>query len=108
MIARRIGDDQGSATVVALGIALALSLMLGIILAIANTYIQAHKAQVAADMGAIAGAQALAQGQWACPKVQEVISANGARMSLCIEEGQDVRVAATVGRQVAQAKAGPI
>ncbi|GGG73545.1 Rv3654c family TadE-like protein [Corynebacterium pelargi] len=101
-------NDRGSATVLALGIAMALSLILGIMLAIANAHVQAHRAQVAADMGAIAAAQARAYGQWACPKAKEVINANGASMTLCIEEDQDVRVSAQVGRQVAQAKAGPI
>jgi secretion/DNA translocation related TadE-like protein len=77
-----------------------------------------HKAQAAADLGALAAAvHALEGREAACAKAAEIIAANGGRMVSCRIDGLD----ATVGAQVdaaglaaalrpaaAKARAGPV
>ena len=112
--------EQGSGTVLSLAlIALAL-LLAGVIALVAAAYSGAAKAQSAADLAALAGAQALndplaAGGAPPCPPGGKVASDNQASLNQCLIEGQDLIV--RVSRPLnlgpwhlvanASAKAGP-
>lgn len=109
--------DQGSGTVLALGL-IAVSLVLGLALAALSTAQGARgQAQTAADLAAVAGATAL-QGGWdACPTAHETAERNGAVVAACVEQGDGVvRVdvtreatgwAGALGTARAAARAGP-
>ncbi|MCZ9309960.1 Rv3654c family TadE-like protein [Corynebacterium uberis] len=100
--------EEGSATVAAAGMVVALVSLLGVIVGAASQVVAAHRAQVAADMAAVAGAwEAFGSGA-ACQEASRVAAANGAQMRSCAREGADVVVTATVGRRHATSRAGPL
>src|SRR5690242_19734995 len=73
-----------------------------------------HRAQSAADLGALAGAVRAVEGAGvACPAAERIVRANGARMVACRVEGLDVVVTAQVsgpagwGAAEQSARAGP-
>ncbi|AZA12275.1 Rv3654c family TadE-like protein [Corynebacterium gerontici] len=104
----KVIDEQGNATILAAGIAAALALVLGVLLLAASAVIHTHQAQVAADMAAVAGAYAEAEGRFGCPVATQVLEANQAQMLTCDSEGGDVQIQANIGGQVAAARAGQI
>ena len=93
-----------------------------VVLALGSALVARHRAASAADLGALAGAQAMLAGTpQICGSAQEVITAHGARLTACVLEPDErgspsVRVVAEVpfsfGRlhfpaARAQARAGP-
>ena len=50
-----------------------------------------HRAESAADLGALAGAAAVLTGS-ACPRAGDLVRQNGADLLSCVQEGLDVRV----------------
>lgn len=107
-MSHKLRNQEGNATVLAVGIAAALALVLGVLLLAASAVIHAHQAQVAADMAAVAGAQAEADGHFGCPAAIKVLKAHQAHVLACDSRGGDVQIKAKVGGQVATARAGPI
>lgn len=73
-----------------------------------------HRAQVAADLGALAGARyAVDGGPTACARAAVIVTANGARMAGCRLDGLDLVVVAEVpvagvGTARGVARAGPV
>lgn len=77
-----------------------------------------HRAEVAADLGALAGATHILAGpESACDAAQEIVVANGAALTHCEVNGLDVVVtvavrpsgmAAVAGVATARARAGPV
>jgi secretion/DNA translocation related TadE-like protein len=59
-----------------------------------------HQAGTAADLAAVAGAQALVSGLAPCASADRLARANGAEVVSCRVEGSDVRVVARASAQV--------
>lgn len=109
-------DEHGAATVVAtalLGVLLLCGAGLGVVAAV----VVAHRqAQSAADLAALAGAQAVRAGGSGCAAAGDVAAANRARLAACVVEAEDVLVRVEVAGPhwlglavdpVAEARAGP-
>jgi secretion/DNA translocation related TadE-like protein len=92
-------------------------LLVGAALGVVAAMVHAHRmAQSAADLAALAGAQAQARGRDPCSAAVSIATANGATIDSCVVAGRDVRVRVTVvgphwlGQRhdlSAQARAGP-
>lgn len=107
-VVRVLGDERGYATVVSLGIILALVSLAGVILVAAGMMVATHRAQMAADLSAVAGAWAHSQGQDGCSTARQAAGLNDAVLRDCQVQGGDVMVAAVVDGQAARARAGPL
>jgi len=108
--------DRGAVTpflVACVGLLVLLGAALGVVAAL----VVAHRAaQSAADLAALAGARAAADGEDGCLAAAEVAGANAATLLECAVEGADVRVTVEVagprwlGQEAdlwAEARAGP-
>lgn len=110
------GDD-GVATVLAIvlsGALAALALVASGVVALVDAH---RRAEAAADLAALAGAQALAHGAAPCPAAARVAGANHAAVVGCSVRGQAVSVVAAVRAPAplgmvpdlrARARAGPV
>ncbi|HLT11010.1 MAG TPA: Rv3654c family TadE-like protein [Micromonosporaceae bacterium] len=113
----RLGEAGGAAVwVLAAGL---LTMSVAMTSAAAGGAVLArHRAEAAADLGALAGAtHVLAGPESACAAAEEIVVANGARLSHCEVDGLDVVVtvavrpsgmAAVAGAATARARAGPV
>jgi secretion/DNA translocation related TadE-like protein len=96
---------------------LGMLLLLTAAFGVAQAMVAAHRrAQAAADLAALAGAQALQQAHDACTAASVIATANGAVLDRCAVAARDVVVTARVrgphwlgahGDLSAQARAGP-
>ena len=107
--------DRGSISLlmVVIGVVFVAALVAGI--GLGGARVARHRAQNAADAGALAGAVSAVDGPpEACAVAARVVSANGARLVNCSVEGLDVRVIVQVrladGLPTGQAsaRAGPV
>jgi secretion/DNA translocation related TadE-like protein len=108
--------ERGSATLFAVA-CLSLLLLLGAALGVVAAIVQAHRvAQSAADLAALAAADAVASARDPCGAGDEVARANGATMTGCSVAGREVVVHVRVtgprwlgqtGDLDATARAGP-
>ncbi|MGC9668198.1 Rv3654c family TadE-like protein [Planosporangium sp. 12N6] len=115
---RASGSERGSASLWVLGVGLAVLTFAGAVAAVGSVLVADHRAEAAADLGALAGAARAGEGRSAaCDRAGQVAAANGARLMECRLDGLDVVVdvevePAGVGRPVgpgrARARAGPI
>ncbi|WP_028653091.1 Rv3654c family TadE-like protein [Nocardioides halotolerans] len=115
MTASRPGE-RGSATLFAVAV-VGLLVLVGAALGVVGAMVHAHRvAQSAADLAALAGAEARGRGGDPCAAAGRVATANGASLDTCAVEGFDVRLQVTVagprwlGQRhdlSAQARAGP-
>jgi secretion/DNA translocation related TadE-like protein len=108
--------ERGSATpfaIACLGLLVVLAGALGVVAAMVHAE---RRAQASADLGALAGAQALARGADGCSAGEQVVAANGAALTWCRVTGREVRVRVEVlgprwlgqtGDLTAEARAGP-
>ncbi|MEN3307225.1 MAG: hypothetical protein V7603_3427 [Micromonosporaceae bacterium] len=106
---RRIrSGERGSASVCLLGIG-AVVVAVGLAAALAGAAMAArHRAQVAADLGALAGARYAVAGQdTACRRAAVIVTRNGARIAGCRLDGLDLVVTAEVAVSGAPAGLGP-
>lgn len=103
-----VRNQDGNATVLGAGIMAALSAVLLCCVVIANSVLDQHTAQNAADLSAIAGATAAAQGLNACEESQKIAALNGAVLIDCTNIYEDVIAETKVDRQTAKARAGPL
>ena len=109
-------SERGAATVLALAF-LGVLLLIGAALGVVAGLVVAHRtAQGAADLAALAGAGAVADGLDPCPAAGRVAAANGARLDACTVAGREVTVTVTVAGPrwlgqtedlTARARAGP-
>ncbi len=110
--------ERGAASVLGLAVTgVLVSLLLG--LAVVAAAVEAgHRAAAAADLAALAGAQAVQRGRDGCAAAHPVARANGATVTRCRRAGDDVevhvaaRVVPVAGlralpRVVRRARAGP-
>lgn len=89
-------DERGSATVLAMSLASVL-VLLGLAGAWVGAVVADHRAaQSAADLAALAGAQAVQDGRAACVAVEQIALANSARATQCSVIGADVWVTVQV------------
>jgi secretion/DNA translocation related TadE-like protein len=112
------GRDRGAASLLllAIGLVLVAAGMAGA--AVGAARVGRHEARTAADLGALAGAVRVIEGEAvACARAAELVSANGARLTSCRTDGLDIVVEAEVTitplpglvrRAEAAARAGPI
>jgi secretion/DNA translocation related TadE-like protein len=108
------GRDHGSASIwlLCVGCVVVAFGLAGALAAAAAT--ARHRAQVAADLGALAGARYAVDGSAvACTRAAEIVEANGARLADCRINGVDVIVVAEVsvagaGTARGAARAGPV
>lgn len=109
-------DERGSAAPFAVG-AIGLLLFLGAALGVVGAVFVAHRtAQSAADLAALAGANALQVSEDACAAATTITERNGATLESCEIAGEDVTATVRVegprwlgqpGDPVAEARAGP-
>ena len=89
-------DERGAATVLAMALASVL-MLLGLAAAWVGAVVADHRAaQAAADLAALAGAQAVQAGQSPCVAVGQVAHANAAHVTRCSVVGADVWVTVQV------------
>jgi secretion/DNA translocation related TadE-like protein len=108
--------ERGSATPFAIA-CLGLLVLVAAALGVVSAMVHAHRrAQSAADLGALAAAQALAAGADGCSAGGRIVTANGATLTSCQVSGREVRLAVEVGGPrwlghrgdlAAEARAGP-
>lgn len=114
MTARR--SERGSISPLVIG-CLGVLLLLGAALGVVSAMVRAHRdAQSAADLAALAAAQALGAGRDPCAAGTAIAAANRARLVSCAVEGPNARVRVEVdgphwlGQRAdlaAEARAGP-
>ena len=103
----RLLSDEGSATITATGIITSVVSLALAVVALGVHTSDTHRARVAADLAAVAGATAMYQGTDACTTARRTAELNGARVVSCEVTAGDVVVAATRRRAEAAARAGP-
>jgi secretion/DNA translocation related TadE-like protein len=114
----RQGRDRGSASVWLLAVGLLLVAAGAAGGTVGAAHVASHRAQAAADLGALAGAARAIEGSAAaCARAAELVAANGAGLVDCRLDGLDLTVTvqvsaapmAGVGRAAtATARAGPV
>lgn len=100
--------DRGSASVLVLSLAVVLVLVGAVLVAVGGAVVARHRAQSAADLGALAAAQRALDGEaGACAAAWSVIEAVGARLDGCGLRGTDAVVVAVVDLHGRLATLGP-
>ena len=92
-------QERGSATVVMLGVIATVLTLTVSGLWLASAALASHRARAAADLGALAAAGALIQGESAsaaCGSATRVVVANHARLRQCLVSGTEVRLVVAV------------
>jgi len=96
--------DGGTATLVACVCAMVLVVVTGAAVQLGAALLARHRAETAADLGALAGAVLVLQGrQTACGRAATVARANAAIVTACTIDGADLLVTVT-----APARLGPL
>ncbi|MDK6566167.1 Rv3654c family TadE-like protein [Corynebacterium pyruviciproducens] len=102
-----VRDDRGYATVLAAGVIVALVALVSVVVYGSQLLWDDHRAQVAADAAALAGAYEAYVGRDGCAAARTIASRNGGTVTECIVRGGDVTVATCVGGRQALSTAGP-
>jgi secretion/DNA translocation related TadE-like protein len=94
---RRLGGDRGAASILVLAVGL-LMVAAGVAgAAIGTARVARHRAQNAADLGALAGAMHAVYGEAdACARAARFVAANGGRMTGCAVDGLEITVHAEI------------
>lgn len=110
-------EERGSASLLVIAL-LGLLMFLGAAMSFVAGVVADHRAaQSAADLSALAGAQALQRGQDPCAAANRIAAANGASVRSCDVSGEEVVVDVTVEARsyagyspevTGRARAGPI
>ena len=102
------GGDSGSASVLVLSLAVVLVLVGAVLIAVGGAVVARHRAQSAADLGALAAAQRALDGtDGACTAARGVVEAVGARLDACALQGTDAVVVAVIDLRGRLAPLGP-
>ena len=102
------GRERGSASVLVLALAVVLVLVGAVLVAAGGAVVARHRAQSAADLGALAAAQRAPDGPSdACAAARAVVEAVGARVEECELQGVDAVVAVAVDLRGRMAALGP-
>jgi secretion/DNA translocation related TadE-like protein len=115
---RRVRRDRGAATVFVVAVGLVLVLVGVAGAAVGAARVGRHRAQAAADLGALAGAARAIEGtEAACARASRFVAVNGGRATSCVVSGLEIVVRAEVTvrplpgltrQATAAARAGPI
>lgn len=82
--------ERGAATLLVVAVA-GMLLMIGLAVVGVTSVVVAHRrAQSAADLAALAGAQAVVGGHDGCAAADSIAQANGVRLTGCAVQGSDV------------------
>lgn len=105
--------DRGSASLCVLFVGMIISLFGAMAALVGSAMVARHQAGVAADLGALAGAARIVEGESAaCGRAARFVGANGGSLAACAVDGVDLVVTARVawrGRSAtATARAGPV
>ena len=109
--------DRGSATMLGVGLMLLLTLALAAGVLVVQVVATHRAAQNAADLAALAGAGRVQEGDAPCPAANSVAARNGAVLTDCAQQDQEVLVAVQVRSRSflgfdpaisARARAGPV
>jgi secretion/DNA translocation related TadE-like protein len=93
--------ERGSSSLLALLLAAGLVVLSGV-LAVGVTVVDVrHRARAAADLAAVAAAQAWVRGGAPCGVAADLAAANGGRLRRCVVDSDAVGVAVEVRRDVA-------
>jgi TadE-like protein len=101
-MSKKMGSDEGSGTVMVVGVLAALAVLACSALAYIAILAAGNRAQNIADLSALAGADVSATAQWesveekACRAANEVAQENGAMLSACHCESVDTIVTVRV------------
>ncbi|MGP6175525.1 Rv3654c family TadE-like protein [Corynebacterium sp. A21] len=101
-------DESGYATVAATAIIVVLISLGMVVAAGSGQVIAGHRAQLAADLAAVSGAEAQAQGQEGCAVAASTAALNSGALISCTTRGGDVITEVAVQRRTATARAGRI
>lgn len=108
-------NEKGYATLPAAAIIAALVFLAAVLGAAGAMVLAQHRAYVAAELAAVAGAWAHSRGEDACAVASTVAELNGAKMRHCLVDGADVQVESRVGfgsptkgAGLGRARAGPL
>lgn len=107
-------DDRGYATVFSASIVAAVVSLAIVVAGLVSVVAHTHRAQVAADLAAVAGATAFYAGADACGRARETAALNSATLAECVVvpgsegAGTDVVVTTKVHSSTARARAGPL
>lgn len=86
-------DERGLATVFTSVAIIALLAVVIVVAQVAAATIARHRVEIAADLGALAGALVVLDGaDAACAAARSIVEANGAQLRGCRTEGADVLV----------------
>lgn len=94
----RVGGEDGSGSVAAIGAVLAVVLFALMVLCMGSVYRQKQQVQAVADMAAIAGGQYSALEKWVsqaekpCARAQMVVEKNSMTLAQCFVQGGDTYV----------------
>jgi secretion/DNA translocation related TadE-like protein len=91
-----VSRERGSATVAAAVLMVVVLLATGVAAAWAGSSVLRARAVAAADLAALAAAQAVQHAADACTQATQLALANGARLTSCDVQGQMVRVVVVV------------
>lgn len=103
--------DQGYATVTSAGIVAAVASLCVLVAGVGAQVAHSHRARVAADLAAVAGAEAYYRGLDACGVAAEAAVLNAAEVTACEITDGDVVVSVAlnaVGGNEARSRAGPL
>ncbi|GAA1426277.1 hypothetical protein GCM10009616_00410 [Microlunatus lacustris] len=98
--------DRGSASVLVAGLMGVVIVLVGVALLVAGYEVAQHRARAAADLAAVSGAAAFAEGRDACRQARRTADDNGATVLSCSTAGDlvgyvvSVRVALGVRSRV--------
>lgn len=114
----RSGTDRGSASLWLLALGLALFAASGAGAAVGAAQVASQRAQIAADLGALAGAARAVEGaEAACARAAELAARNDGQITGCVLEGFTLQITVEVAATglpgwersaKASARAGPI
>lgn len=93
-------SERGSASVLAVLLAAAIALLGVVVGSWVSVVDLRHRAGAAADLAALAGAQAGLQGLDACAAADRVAAANGGALQHCVADAATVRVAVVLPGRV--------
>jgi len=116
-VSRGPSDERGSVTVVTFGVVAAVLMLTVSGLLLASAVLASHRARAAADLAALAAAEALMRGEavsTACQSASQVADLNHGRVRLCLISRTDVQLTVVVragvkglGVASARSRAGP-
>ena len=94
------GGERGSGTLLMVGVMAVVGVVATMAMVAAVYLVAGHRAHGAADLAALSGAAAYAEGRSPCPTAARLARANGARLARCDRVGDDVDYVVSVTVEV--------